>query len=116
MSLGESIESAIRQLLKPEHLEVINESHMHTRGLDTHFKVIVVAEKFNGLTSVKRQQAVYAAVKPLFNQGLHALSQSTFTPAEWAAAGNALVNESPECAHASGGRTVIPPRPKICKN
>jgi BolA protein len=75
---------------------------MHSRGQETHFKVVIVVDQFNGLRSVKRQQLVYAAIKDLFEQGLHALSQVTFTPEEWAQDGaQQKMNASPTCAGGS---------------
>lgn len=53
------IESAIRlaltEELAPLHLEVINESYMHNvpKGSETHFKVLVVSDKFEELSLIK---------------------------------------------------------------
>jgi BolA protein len=101
MKLQNQIQERLKAALQPQHLEVINESHMHSRGQETHFKVIIVANQFNGLRSVKRQQMVYAAVQDLFDKGLHALSQVTFTPEEWSKDGaQKKINASPTCAGA----------------
>ena len=98
--LRDSIVSILDQELKPLHLEVIDESHMHSRQTEaspeTHFRVVVVSKMFSGLTRVRRQQLVYSFLARLFKTGLHALSQSTFTPEEWAKAPK--VNSSPNCA------------------
>ena len=39
----------------PAHLQVINESYMHNvpQGSETHFKVVVVSEKFKNLPLIK---------------------------------------------------------------
>ena len=99
-SLRETIESALQAALSPLHLEVIDESHQHSRRTaknpETHFKVVIVSAQFEGLNRVKRQQKVYAAVKGLFEEGLHAFAQSTFTPEEWAKSPE--VSASPICA------------------
>lgn len=41
--------------LEPFYIEIINESYMHNvpKGAETHFKVVVVSEKFNGLPLIK---------------------------------------------------------------
>lgn len=72
--------------LAPEHLEVINESGNHNvpAGSESHFKVVVVAAAFAGLSAVKRHQAVYALVREPLATGVHALALHTYTPAEWA--------------------------------
>ena len=52
MSLQALIEEKLRAELEPCHLEVINESGMHNApaGAESHFKVIVVSEKFEGVS------------------------------------------------------------------
>lgn len=76
----EKIKSAL-QALEPSVLEVIDESHMHSRGQETHYKVVIVAEAFAGLNRVKRQQKVFAALQDCMP---YALAQHTYTPEEWA--------------------------------
>lgn len=51
----EAISSAINEHLQPVHLEVINESYMHNvpKGSETHFKVLVVSDKFVELPLIK---------------------------------------------------------------
>lgn len=91
----------ITQALKPEHLEIINESGMHHGPVnaETHFKVIVVSEIFAGLSLVKRHQQVYAQVKEAMDEGLHALSLHTFSPEEW----KKKAGETPETPNCRGG-------------
>lgn len=97
----ETIKDTLTKELKPLHLEVIDESHLHMRRTaatpETHFKVIIVSDTFRGLSRVRRQQLVYSFLERLFKNGLHALTQSTFTPEEWAA--NPEVHKSPDCGH-----------------
>ena len=50
------------QALQPEQLEVLDESHTHSRGQETHYKAVIVSEQFTGLNSVKRHQKAYAAM------------------------------------------------------
>ena len=56
MSLSTVIEAKLRDAFAPAHLEVVNESHMHSvpKGSETHFKVVVVSDRFEGLSPVKR--------------------------------------------------------------
>jgi stress-induced morphogen len=51
---------------------------------ETHFRVEVVSDAFNGLPLVARHRLVYAALKTELAQGLHALALKTKTPAEGA--------------------------------
>lgn len=82
------------QAFNPAHLEVLDESHMHSRGLETHYKAVVVSEAFDGKRLIQRHQAVYAAMGALMQQ-IHALALHTYTPAEWEA--DASVPDSPRC-------------------
>lgn len=88
------------QTLAPHHLEVINESHGHGGyfpGKESHFKVVIVSDAFQGLRLVQRHQKVYAAVGDLMSPGkLHALAIHAYLPSEWQGTAPA----SPECAHA----------------
>lgn len=94
MSKIDLIQNAF-QALQPEHLEVLDESHMHSRGQETHYKAVIVSQQFNGLNAVKRHQQAYAAMGELMRQ-VHALALHTYTPEEWAQQGT--VPASPVCA------------------
>ncbi len=93
MSKQEQLEAALAALT-PQHLEVLDESHMHSRGQESHYKAIIVSEQFSGINAVKRHQKVYASLGPLMGQ-VHALALHTYTPEEWAALGAAPA--SPTC-------------------
>ena len=45
MSKQDLIVTALADL-QPEHLEVLDESHMHSRGLETHYKAVIVSPLF----------------------------------------------------------------------
>jgi BolA protein len=98
--LQQRIESKLKEALAPEHLEVINESHMHKvpKGSQTHWKVVIVTDRFDGLSAVKRHQLVYGvlAEEMQARPGIHALAITSRTPAEWATSPEA--NQSPLCA------------------
>jgi len=80
--------------LHPSHLEVDDESHMHSRGLETHYKAVLVSGTFVGQRALQRHQQVYRALGSLMGE-IHALALHTYTPEEWARAGNAPA--SPRC-------------------
>lgn len=53
-------------------------------GEGCNFSILVVSDAFEGLSLVKRQQKVLAAVQaPLSTGALHAISMRVYTPAEW---------------------------------
>jgi BolA protein len=84
--------------LEPVHLDVVNESSMHSvpPGSETHFKVVVVSSAFEGMGPVDRHRRVNAALVDEFASGLHALAIVALTPAQWAERGGA-VPASPPC-------------------
>ncbi|QJD57726.1 BolA family transcriptional regulator [Pseudomonas sp. gcc21] len=84
------------QRLAPEHLELTNESYMHSvpPGSESHFKAVVVSAEFEGLNAVKRHQMVYRSLGELMQQ-IHALALHTYSPGEWAARQQAP--HSPNC-------------------
>lgn len=98
--VSEALEIKLNATFAPSHLEVINESAHHSRGAETHFKVIIASKAFGGLSRVKRQQAVYAACEELLeaNGGpVHALTMTAMTEDEWVS-GRVLLNVSPSCS------------------
>lgn len=93
MSMRDRIQTALGAL-EPQHVDVLDESHMHSRGQETHYKAVVVSPIFAGLNAVKRHQKVYATLGDLMGQ-FHALALHTYTPEEWAQQGQAP--DSPTC-------------------
>jgi len=102
MTVQQSIETKIAETLSPSHLEVVNESHMHSvpPGSESHFRVVVVAEAFEGLPLVRRHQTVNRILVQEFEDGLHALSMQTLTGTEWTRRGG-QTQASPAC-HGGG--------------
>ena len=98
MQIQRSIETKLAENLTPEHLEVVNESHMHSvpLGSESHFKVIVVSPQFDGLNRVRRHQAVNAVLADELAGPVHALSMETYTSPEWQARGGRTL-ASPQC-------------------
>ncbi len=102
MTVQQRIESKLKESLEPSHLEVINESHMHNvpKGSETHFKVVVISQRFDGLSAVKRHQLVYGVLGDEMKSGVHALAITSRSPAEWATTPEA--NVSPKCLGGNG--------------
>ncbi|XP_055586667.1 bolA-like protein DDB_G0274169 [Uranotaenia lowii] len=99
---GGPIESAIRAgltaRLNPIHLEIVNESYMHNvpKGSESHFKVLVVSDQFEGLPLIKRHRLVNEIVKDkLEGDFVHALSIVAKTPGQWTEAEK--LEPSPKC-------------------
>ncbi|XP_037819480.1 bolA-like protein DDB_G0274169 [Lucilia sericata] len=96
--VAEAISMAITENLQPVHLEVINESYMHNvpKGAETHFKVLIVSEKFEDLPLIKRHRLVNQVVKEKLDDLFpHALSIEAKTPKQWQP--SYTVEPSPNC-------------------
>lgn len=93
-----AIEAKLTDQLAPVFLSVENESHMHSvpPNSETHFKVVVVSDQFEGLRPVKRQQMIYKILADEIAGPVHALAQHTYTPKQWAEK-NGNTPDSPNC-------------------
>lgn len=94
----ESIEQKLREAFTPLHLEVINESHMHSvpEGSESHFKVVLVSESFAGEKLIARHRRVNQVLKAELGGGIHALALHTLTPDDWFERGGGVA-DSPPC-------------------
>ena len=92
------LRTKIEATFAPVHLELVNESHSHSvpRNSETHFKLVLVSARFEGLSRIQRQRLVHDTVAEEMKNGVHALTQRTLTPAEWEQ-GKAAGFESPDC-------------------
>jgi stress-induced morphogen len=98
MNVQQDIEQQLTQAFSPLFLDVANESHQHSvpANSETHFRVVLVSECFEGQRKVARHQQVYAALAPQLAGPVHALALHTYTPAEWRDRQQAAP-ESPQC-------------------
>lgn len=98
MSVQQQIEQQLRDRFAPTHLEVDNESHMHNvpEGSESHFRVVLVTEQFEGKPLVQRHRAVNSVLAGQLRGSVHALALHTMTPEEWFAKGGAAP-ASPPC-------------------
>ncbi|MEO1242466.1 MAG: BolA family protein [Pseudomonadota bacterium] len=91
MSVAEIIQRKIRERLSPSILEVTDESHLHAGhagapdGGESHFRINVVADQFEGLSRVARQRLINDILRDELAGPIHALAMKTQTPAEAAA-------------------------------
>ena len=62
----------------------IESAQVTVNGENGMFDTIVVSDKFEGLSPVKKQQMVYATVNAKITSGdIHALTIKAYTPSEW---------------------------------
>ncbi len=97
MTMQASIETRLKSTFNIEHMDVVNESHMHNvaPGSESHFKVTIVSEDFDDKMLLKRHRMVNSALVEEM-QSIHALALHTFTPAEWSMR-QGKVAETPKC-------------------
>lgn len=97
MNIQETIEHKLEQL-NPDHIEVLNESHAHNvpPGSESHFKVTLVTEAFEGKMLLARHRMINELLAAELAGAVHALSLHTLTPVEWTARSGAIP-DSPRC-------------------
>ena len=102
MSTKDLILQKISAALQCEHLELINESHMHAGPkTESHFKLIIVSTEFANQAKIKRHQLIYRILSDELANSIHALSLHLYTPDEW------LVREVPDSPLCAGKNNPI---------
>jgi BolA protein len=82
MRVLDIIRTKLEQAFQPEHLSVVDESHLHAGhsgarpGGETHFRVTLVSSAFSGMSRVDRQRRVHAVLDEELKQSVHALALS----------------------------------------
>ncbi|MBL6641384.1 MAG: BolA family transcriptional regulator [PS1 clade bacterium] len=82
------IEQKLSETYKPQHLQVIDESHLHEGhagaqpGGETHFRVHMVANMFDGMSRIDRQRHVLACLADELKGPVHALALKLKSPQE----------------------------------
>lgn len=87
--------------LQSTQLMLIDESHKHAGHIEhhgdavhageTHFLLLVVSEKFQGVSRIDRQRMVNALLDIEFKNGLHALQMKLHSPNEY---GQVIANKN----------------------
>ncbi len=95
-----AISAALTEALDASHVEVIDDSRLHAghAGAESgggHFRVLVVSERFEGLSRIAAQRLVYDALGKLMVGEIHALQMMTLTPAAWNATGSQAAERDP---------------------
>jgi BolA protein len=88
MSVAQTIHQKITERLSPISLDVKDESHLHAghagarEGGESHFRITVVSEQFEGLSRVARQRMINDILREELAGPIHALAMKTLTPNE----------------------------------
>ena len=85
MRIQTIIEQKLAEALDLKHLEVINESGNHNvpAGSESHFKVVLVSERFDGHKLIQRHRTVNTILRDELANEIHALAIHTYTEEEW---------------------------------
>ncbi len=106
MLVQNQITQKLTEALSPVHLEVINESSMHSvpPGSESHFKVVAVSAKFQDQSLIFRHRMINEVLSDEIAGPIHALSLHTMTPDEWSSKSNSVA-DSPLCLGGSKRET-----------
>lgn len=85
MSVQADIERKLAEGVQPLHLQVVNESSNHNvpPGSESHFKVVLVSNDFDGKNLLARHRMVNALLADELQAKVHALALHTYTESEW---------------------------------
>lgn len=73
--------SQVKELLD----EALQLEEIHVKGEGSHYEVVAVDAKFDGMSRVKKQQLIYAPLMEYIKRNdIHAVSIKAYTPEEWA--------------------------------
>jgi len=102
MTMLEIVKEKLNQQFSPGIVQVDNESHMHNvpAGSESHFKVVVVSDKFQEKSLIQRHRLINQCLAVELKSGIHALAIHTFTEDEWSAKQDKDM-QSPQC-HGGG--------------
>lgn len=91
MTVAQTIHHKLTEALAPSRLDVVDDSARHAGhagaqpGGETHFNVLVISDRFAGLSRVDRQRLIYGLLQDELAGPIHALALVTRTAAEQAA-------------------------------
>lgn len=94
MDTTEIIDNNLREKIAAEHVEIIDESHLHrghkAAGGGGHYSIVVVSPKFENLNVMERIRLVHKALDHEMTgtpKLIHALQVKTFDNTQWSEKG-----------------------------
>ncbi len=88
MPIRDLITEKLTTAFRPQSLQVIDESHQHAGhaghrpGGETHFRLYIVAEAFQGKSRIERHRMINAALAAELAGHIHALAIHAAAPGE----------------------------------
>ena len=90
METSEIIEQNLKEKLSADHVEIIDESHLHrghkAAGGGGHYSIVVVSPQFENVNVMDRVRLVHKALDQEMTGSpklIHALQVKTFDSAQW---------------------------------
>ena len=89
MKRKNNIENLILKNYEPKFFSVIDVSEQHRghqnfkEGVESHFEIIIVSEKFTNLSRIERHRLVNRTLKDEFLSDLHSVILKTYTLEEY---------------------------------
>lgn len=83
--IRQQIETKLRATFEPVYLETVDESYRHNvpAGSESHFKVVIVSDRFSDKRLIARHRSVYEVLAAELASSVHALALHTYTLKEW---------------------------------
>ena len=87
-TIKHTITNKLREAFSPESLEVSDESHLHEGhaghrpGGETHFRLYIVSQAFQGKSRIERHRMINAALAGELAGSVHALAIHAHAPGE----------------------------------
>jgi BolA protein len=88
MTTRDTITKKLSEAFVPESLDVVDESHLHEGhaghrpGGETHFRVYIVSQAFDGKTRIDRHRMVNKLLASELAGPVHALALHAYAPGE----------------------------------
>lgn len=88
LGVASRMEKLLVEAFEPSFLSILDESARHAghsgarEGGESHYRIEIVSKKFAGKSRVEQHRMVYEVIKPLIDEGLHAVALSTEAPSE----------------------------------
>jgi len=89
MSVAKTMKQKLRNELSPQILDLVDESYRHAGHAganpegESHFDLLVVSDRFDGLNRVQRQRLVFGVLEEEMKGRVHALTLTTLTQKEY---------------------------------
>jgi len=89
MSTVDKIKQLLIEKFQAPHIEITDESFLHSthpealRGGGGHYHVLIVSDRFKGITLIERHRLIYETLQSLFSREIHAFTIKALTTEEW---------------------------------